>query len=202
MWIWLACQRGPEPALETSDLSPLGPNRSTWPAGEAEEMTSVTGVEGDVTWANGLGYVHAPLEAVWDAALDPEVGVDRRVVSEWSVVDDPVEGLDASYRVTQEIPDLITVEYELWWRHERQGGSDEAPDRVVIVYDKTDGTQFIESLRGSLVLERGADPDVTEVDLQEEIVAPRQDGTTQVAFQQDFFASLVEVAHGRPLPDW
>lgn len=194
---------GHEPlVLETAELSALGANRADWPRpGQPEALWVTSGGDDELWWADARGYIHAPLAAVWHAALDPEVGVDRREVSDWTVTPDPVPGLAASYRVDLLVEDVITVEYELWWRHELQKGTEADPQLVVAVWAKTDGTPFIDLLQGSLVLRRAGD-DLTEVELQEELKAALRDDATVVSYLQDFFASLVAASHGQPLPVW
>lgn len=202
------CGHHGEQDLAVSELSPLEPNRAPLPEGTADDpfpetLSIVSGGEGKAWWAHGRGYVHASPADVWAAARVPEVGVDRRAVAEWSVTYDPVDTLDASYRVQNVVHDVVTVEYELWWRHELQAGTAVEPELVVARWDKTTGTMFIDELAGSLVLTPVADdPTVTEVDLIQQFEAPMRDDSTMVAFLEDFHASLVAAAHGDPLPTY
>lgn len=202
-----ACH-GTEADLAVSELAPLEPNRAPLPEGTdadpfPEDLAIVSGGEGKAWWAHGRGYIHADPGEVWAVARVPEVGVDRRAVAEWSVTYDPVDTLDASYRVQNVVHDVVTVEYELWWRHELQAGTVIAPELVVARWDKTTGTMFIDQLAGSLVLSPvEGEPAITEVDLIQEFEAPMRDDATMVAFLEDFHASLVAAAHGEPLPTY
>ena len=215
------CRSGPGLPLEIDALTPLEPNRAPAPdpVGDdpyPEVLEVVSGGDGDPWWAHGRGYVQAPFADVWAATIDPDVGVDRREIDEWTVTDDPRATLDASYRVENVARDVLTVRYELWWRHERQTedpatadgdeGDDSAPDPVVTSvtrWDKTDGTNFIDLLAGSIVLRpvEGA-ADVTEIELIEHLDAALRDDETIASYLRDLHASIVAAAHGEALPSW
>lgn len=192
--------------LDTDELQPIEVNRAPLPEaidGDAypETLSFVSGGGGDGWWAHARGYVHADTATVWAAALDPEVDVDMREVDEWSVTDSPFPSLDASYRIHNVVNDVITVEFDLWWRHELQGGTEEAPELVVALWDKTDGTMFIDLLKGSLVITPvEGETAITEVDFVEHLVAPMRDDQTLVTALSDLHADLVARAHGSPLP--
>jgi hypothetical protein len=198
----LGC-RTPPVAIEIAQLSPLEGNRAPLPAGDhPETLEVVSGGEGGLWWAHGRGYVRAAPEVVWAAAMVPEVGVDRREVDEWTVTEDPRGTLDASYRVDNVVHDVLTVSYELWWRHERQDADGSAP-RLVTRWDKTDGTTFIDILSGSMELIAVAgEPDLVEVSLIEHLDAALRDDETIASYLRDLHASLVAAAHGEPLPTW
>ncbi len=66
-------------------LEPLGPNQAEWPEDEAEELRFTLGSTDDYDWVHALGFVHAPIEEVYAALLDPAVDVDRREVDDWAV---------------------------------------------------------------------------------------------------------------------
>ncbi|MEZ4239937.1 MAG: hypothetical protein R3F59_28060 [Myxococcota bacterium] len=70
----------------------------------------MSGGEEGLWWAHLRGFVRAAPEDVWAAAVDPDVGVDRREVDEWTVEDEPRATLDASYRVENTVHDVLTGE--------------------------------------------------------------------------------------------
>lgn len=206
LWSALACHADRDAEARELALAPLEDNRAAWPSsGDGsypEELSVVSGGDSDLWWADARGYIRAPIASVWEAALDPEVGVDRREVDEWSVEQDPQAGLDASYVVHTTVKDVITVDFDLWWRHEVQDGTTDEPVEVVAVWSKVDGSSFIDILQGSMVLREVRGEEVTEVELEEQLKAALRDDATLVAFLDDFFASLVAASHGEPLPVW
>lgn len=200
---WLVgCGRG-EILPPPDTLAPLDDNRAPAPSAVEgdpypEVLSVVSGGDSDLWWAHARGYIHGSTDEVWTAARDPEVGVDRREVDEWSVTE-ATDGFDASYVVHNTVHDVITVNYDLRWLHELQEGASDDPQRVVTVWEKTDGTTFINTLEGSLVITPVTD-DVTEVAFVEHLDASLRDDQTLVSYLQDFHASLVAATHGRPLP--
>ena len=199
--LWAGCGRndvGPTP----DTLAPLDDNRASPPTSDGEPypevLSVVSGGDGGLWWAHALGYIHASSGDVWAAARDPDVGVDRREVDEWTVTSTS-DGFDESYVVHNTVHDVITVNYDLRWLHELQEGTEAEPERVVIVWEKTEGTGFIDVLEGSLVIRPVADG-VTEVGFVEHLDATLRDDQTLVSFLQDFHASLVAAANGRALP--
>src|SRR5690606_15028493 len=93
------------------------------------------------------GYVHAPLAETRAALEDPEVGVDRREVSEWGVELGVEPEYEVSYVVHTIVHDIVTVEYALTWRH---GSAGEAA--AAVRWQKTEGSSLIQRLEGSIVL--------------------------------------------------
>jgi hypothetical protein len=204
-WVIAACGGSDGADVPTGALAPLEDNRASWPDpvdGDPfpEVLSTVSGGDSELWWAHGRGYLHTGLDRAWEAALDPEVGVDRREVDEWSVSREPPGELDASYVVHNLVRDVLTVEFDLWWRHELQQGEPDAPELVIATWTKTKGTPFIDVLEGSLVLRPGPEEGVVEVELVEHLKAALRDDETLVLFLEDFHASLLAAVHGRPLP--
>lgn len=187
-----------------SRLAPLEDNLAPLPGpvdGDPypEVLEVVSGGDSDLWWAHARGFVKAPSGVVWAAAREPAVGVDRREVDEWTVEFDTVEGFDDSYTIHNTVKDILTVEYDSTWVHELQKGTEDAPERVVAQWDKTDGTTFIDLLAGSMVL-TPVEAGVTQVDLIEHLRASLRDDQTIASYLRDLHADLVATAHGRPLP--
>jgi hypothetical protein len=203
--LWTGCSN-PDPIIP--DLAPLDDNQASLPTGGAgdpypEELAIVSGGDSDLWFAHGAGYLHASVLDAWTAALDPDVGVDRRKVAEWSVEQNPQPDVDASYIVHQTVHDVITVDYDLWWRHEVQAGTVEEPEQVVAVWSKIAGTPFIDILQYSLVITpvEGED-EIVALDLIGQLKAAADDDSSLVSFFGDFHASLAAVVHGEPLPTY
>lgn len=206
MWfvLSLACSGHDSNEPFPTHLAPLEDNRAKLPApldGDPypERLSVVSGGNSDLWWAHGRGYLKAEASVCWQALLDPEVGVDRREVDEWSITYDVAPQFDASYVVHNVAQDVLTVAYDLTWLHELQLGSASEPEEVVGVWDKTDGTTFIDILEGSFVL-RAVEPEVTEIEIIEHLKAPLRDDATLVSYLQDLHASITARIHEQPLP--
>lgn len=193
------------PAPAPDVLSPLEDNAAHAPVPDGDDpwpevLSIVSGGDSELWWAHAVGFVKGTPEEVWTAARDPEVGVDRREVDAWTLTE-VEDDFDASYIVHNTVNDVITVNYDLRWLHELQGAEPDDPLRVVAVWEKTEGTSFIELLQGSIVL-LPESPGVTRIELVEHLEAPLRDDQTLVSYLQDFHGSLVAAVRGDPLPTW
>lgn len=206
--LFLAGCWGDEKTKFPEGLEPLEENTAPAPAGTAEDphpetIELVDGTRMGFAWVHGRGFVHAPITTVWAAAREPEVCVDRRKVARWSVehVEMPDEQYDFEYVIHNEVDDVITVEFDITWRHGAVEGTLEAPELVVANYQKTWGTTFISILRGTVVL-TPVDETTTEVALVEHLRASASDGTEVRSYLRDYFESIVARSHGAPLPTY
>ena len=189
-------------------LEPAGDNVAEYPTPEGddaypEKLTLVTGTNDSYAWANAKGYIHAPLADVWAALQDPEVVVVRRKVDKWSVTDDVEPEYEVSFRVSETVYDLITVDFQVTWREgtvERSAPA-EAPTSVIAVFQKTWGSTVIESMKGSVLLKR-VDDGTTAVETVEHLDALMSAEESVASYQPDLFASLKARAHGQPLPTY
>lgn len=185
--------------LEQDNLAPEVPAIDGEPFPEA--MTLVSGHDEDEerTWAHLRGWVRADSSQVWSALRELEVMVDRRAVDEWALVEESRHPeFDFSYVIAHTVNDVFTVSYDLTWVHELQQGSLDTPERVIARWDKTHGTGFITQLSGSVVLRR-VDSGLTEIQLQEHLVAARDDPSLIEAALTDLYADVVAASHGDPL---
>lgn len=186
-----------------SGLEPFTDNVAVFPdavSGELPEDVDIQLGNGDAwDWANARGYVRAPLSDVWAAVKNPDVGVDRRAVTDWTVTFDVEPEYDVSYDVHERVVDIVTVEYDLTWREGLvPSGRD---DLVVARWQKTDGTSLISVLEGSVVLTPVEDG-VTGVEIVEHLGTPQDDRDRLEAFFLDLFASIAAASHGDPLPTY
>lgn len=201
LWSLLACR--PEEVTFPDRLSPLEENLAAWPDPATESLSVVSGGDPDLWWAHSRGYVHASPAEVWAALADAEVLVDRREVDVWEVTDEPLPAFDRSWLVHLVVQDVITVDYDLTWAWEIQLGDPGAPERVVARWDKTDGTPFIDVLRGTIELEpHPDDPEITGIAVVDHLKAALRDDRTLVQYLEDLHQSVVAAAHGDPLPTW
>jgi hypothetical protein len=184
-------------------LEPLEENRARRPTADGdpypEVLALVSGDTGDYAWGHGRAFVKADLATTWAAIRTPEVCVDRRQVDEWTVVLDTEPEYDFSFRVHNLVDRLITVEFDVAWRHGAVDGTREAPVLTGGRWSKVEGSTTIEILRGSIVA-RAVAEGVTEVEFEEHIKA-LIGGTEHIeSYLTDYFASIVAQAHGQPLP--
>lgn len=166
-----------------------------------EALRMESGMISAYDWVQARGYVKAPLSAVYLAMQTPEVVVDHREVDRWSVMHASEPEYDRVFVVHNEVDDIITVEFDLTWRFGITEGNDDAPREAVATWQKTWGTTFISILRGSVVAREVA-PGVTEVAIVEHINAAERGPETIEPYIRDYFANLVEVSHGRPVPTY
>lgn len=189
-------QLGP---LEAVNLAPEVEGTPGDPFPEALAFTSGEDTENDRWFAHARGWVHADCGAVWEALRVHDVMVDRRAVDEWTVEDNPLPEFDFSFLVHNTVFDLVTIRFDLTWVHELQEGSVASPELVVVRWDKTDGSGFIDLLSGSVVL-RGVDDGLCEIELIEHLRAPQRDDQTLVQYLTDLHAELVATVRGEALP--
>ncbi|MGE0790002.1 MAG: hypothetical protein AB7S26_30285 [Sandaracinaceae bacterium] len=189
---------GLEPLEETNLASP--------PAGTPEdpfpEVLSMTrAMVGPRTKSvHAIGFVHRPLADVWEALRDPDVGADRRTFARWSTTADVEPEYDFSYVIHSVIEMVITVEYDVTWRHGVIEGTVEAPIFVSARYQKTDGSTVIQRLEGGVLL-REVEPGITRVEIIEYLRTINGSEHDAIeSFLQDMFAELVIRARGEPLP--
>lgn len=179
-------------------LEPLEENRAEPPASQdepfPEDISLAHGNASNWDWAHGRAYVHAPLARTWEALRDIDVCVDDGRVDRWSATTDVEEGYDYSFRIHNEADDIITVEFDITWRQSAVEGSVDDPELVAIRYQKTNGTEFIDLLEGSIVL-RPIEDEVTELDMVEHLEAAAG-GTPEIeAYLRNVFTDAVAFVH-------
>ncbi len=178
----------PEPAPVGGDTTP-------------EALGTTIGDGGDFEYAHGRGYIHAPIAAVWEGMKNPATVIDRRRVAKYEVTRDVETGYDVSFRVHNTVNDIVTVEFDMTWRQGVVQGTVEEPEVVVARSAKTAGTAYIDRLEDSVVLTKISD-DVTQYEHVREVDAATSTPEDIENFVKDLFASIVAVAHGRPLPTY
>ena len=145
-------------------------------------------------WVHARAFVHAPIARTWEALRDIDVCVDNGRVDQWSVTYDVEEGYDYSYRIHNVSDDIITVEFDITWRHGAVEGPLDDPDLVAIRYQKTNGTEFIDLLTGSILLHE-IDEGITELEMVEHLDAAAA-GTAEIeAYFNDIFGDTVAFVH-------
>lgn len=205
----LACT-GKEAVHEfPAGLEPLEDNRAPVPEGTdddpyPEELSLVSGHDetSDYGWAHAIGFAHADLRDTWAALQDPEVDIDRRRVQEWEVTEDYESGYDNSYLIHNVSHDIVTVTFDIAWRHGAVEGTADAPELVAIRWQKVEGTEFVTLLEGSALLEP-VDDGVTQISLVEHLDSAGSGEEEDVeAYFTDLYASVLAWLAGEPLPTY
>lgn len=199
----LACQKNvatPFPA----GLEPLSDCTAGFPGGEGaqpEEALATSGEGDGHLYAHVCGYVHAPVETVWEAIQDPDVVTDRRRITEYELVGTDLDpDYDVSFRLHYLVEDILTVEYDVEWR---QGvweyGDQGQVQSVAARFQKVEGSSLIELIEGSVVLAATEDGHTSF-----ELISHHQSlGYTADELQlkaTDLYDSVVAFSHGDPLP--
>jgi hypothetical protein len=189
------------PGLET-----LGANQAKFPAGATgdahpEAILIVTGETNDYVWVEAKAYVHAPTASTWEAMRTPEVCVDRRHVSSWTVTENVESGYDYSFVIHNTFDNVVTIQEDLTWRQSHIEGPLEDPDTVVAVYQKTNGSDYISRDAASFVA-RKIDGMTTSLELIGQLGAVGSGISDEESYIRDYYASIVAKAHGQPLPTY
>jgi hypothetical protein len=187
------------PGLEPLETSTAV--RPTAAAGQQcpEAVNVVTGEASEYTFAHGRGCVHGTLAQVWEAMRDPDVGVDRRRVGEWTVTRNVEPQYPVSFRVHNVVHDIIDIEFDLTWRLGPIEGTNDEPRVVSARYQKTYGSTYIQVLAGSVVA-RPLDTGVVELEVVRHLKGTGVGAAEAELYLRDFFASVVARVHGAPLP--
>lgn len=188
---------GLEPLEETTAAAPEPLPGDPYPEG----LVLLVGETPEYHFAHARGYVHAPLETVYAAMTMPDVCTDFRQTDRHVVTLDVEPDYDHSFMIHYEVDEFITVVFEVTWRHGIVLGPNERPDITAHTFQKTFGTTFISLMRGSIVATR-IDDNTTELQLVEHISAASGGSDNIMQFLRDFYANVLAVSHGDPLPTY
>jgi hypothetical protein len=202
------------------DCTPLDPtNKATppdmLPDGGYPEMINIVDMnEGNglaYSWADGEGYVLAPVEKVWEALQQPGVVADRR----------QLETTDGGYVITKSGFDKtcdwsfilqsttnsanLGFSYLVQWRGAHTAGSATEPTAAIVCGDLTQsgvilgGTDAMSILSDSIILTT-INENVTKYAAIRHRGPLEDNGMVCHQFVQDVFNSVVAFVHGQPLP--
>ena len=125
---------------------PTGSSADPYP--QEINLDSVTTDE--YTSVQARGYLHKDLLSAWEKIRVPEVYVDVNEVTTYSVDEISSDLYDYVFVVHNEVEDIITVNFDIEWRHGALSGDINDPQGVAIRWQKTEGTNHISLLEGSL----------------------------------------------------
>ncbi|QQR88906.1 MAG: hypothetical protein IPJ88_11830 [Myxococcales bacterium] len=190
-------------------LEPLEENLAGVPAeldGDPfpETLNMISGSKDGYDWVHARGFVHAPVAEVYAALSTPLASVDRREVDRWEIVEEQPESelYDFVYTVKNTKNALITVHYDVQWRHGVVERTDDGePDITATRYQKIWGTSYIDLLEGS-VLAYGRDETLTELEFVHHLDATRA-GVSQIkSFIGDYYADVLAIVRDTPMPEF
>jgi hypothetical protein len=187
-------------------LEPVGENTAPPPAGSPddpypERQSMVMGERGDVAYVHARAFVRAPIARVWAAFRVPDVVVDRRGITRFTVTHDVEDGFDVSFRTRYTIEDVVTVQFDVTWRQSATEGTAAEPLRVAMKYQKTWGSSFIRRMTGSIELLAETD-DVTSIAWVQELDAVRTGPEDVASWCRDMYANVLAHVRGEPLPTY
>lgn len=208
------CALGKEVTAFPPGLEPLEANTATWPEAQGgerypEAQNLNTGDADDeelgveYSWSHARGYVQRPIHKVYQALVVPRVNADRREIDSYEVTYDVEPAYPYSYVLSNVVNDVLTVEFDVTWRHGATAGSEDEPEEIGTRWQKTEGSTVIEILRGS-VRTFPVEDDVTAVEmvLHQRSLQRGFDADRTRAYLQDFYVALLAEAHGEPLPEY
>lgn len=201
----MGCRKDVERSFP-DEIAPLEDNTAKAPKSQREgDIDVVCGedTESDPSyyWCHAKGWVEAPVADVYAATQEPDVNVDRREVSEWTVKWDVDPDADVSYRIDQVVKNIITVEYSVLFAHTVHEGTEDDPEVTWCVFDTVEGDNVIEVFRGSIVLiER--DEGLTEFQYIEHLKTPMRNEEQVEQTIRDVYADVIAHVHGRNLPEF
>jgi hypothetical protein len=194
----LACVKD-APTNDTGDISvdlaPIAKNTAEFPADQIETLNTVVGVSGSTDWVHGKGYVHADIESTWLAFQDPLVLLDRRMVSEYEIEWDNRPEYAVSFRTSNVVPNVVTIEFDVDWWQDRV--SDE---RIAGRYAKVNGTPFISRMEGGFLL-AAVSENVTSIEIIGELEAAQRGTDPLVSYWTDVYGDALATVHGEDLPE-
>ena len=189
-------------------LEPLEPNKASWPSGSGypEELSCRSGTAedadvGEYTWVHCKTYVNRPIEDVFAAYKEPRVVTDRRAVDAVRFTWDVEPEYEVSYKVSNTVNDIITVEFDNVWRHGDVDGYEDEFTMAGSRWQKTFGSEVIELLRGSIVTTAVDDRNTgLEIVLHQRTL--QEDEPFMMEYISDLHADIIAAANGKALPTY
>ena len=137
---------GLEPLEEIQVDLPAGTSADPYP----QELNLSSGETDEYAWVQARGYLHQDIISGWEKIRDPEVYIDIDEVTEYTIDDVSSDLYDYVFVVHNSVDNIITVAFDVEWRHGALSGDVNDPGIVAIRWQKTEGTEHIGLLEGSL----------------------------------------------------
>lgn len=184
---------GLEPWEELTLLPPAGTAGNEFP----EELEVTSTKRADYHSVQGAAYLPFALEDVYVAMREPDVTVDHARVDRYTVETNVEPQYDFSHVIHNEVDDIISVDFDVNWRFGTEQLGDET-QRVAGRWQKTRGTQFISTLRGSVIATPVAD-DVTMIQILMQLDAAAEGDGPAKAFVRDYHHNISATLRGEPI---
>lgn len=186
-------------------LEPLEEIRVGLPEGEDyPEDVEIFSEDGEeYAWVHARGYLHLSLEDAWTVLRNDLVYVNQRTVAEYTVTEMDSEVYDYIFVVDNRVDDIVPVEFTNEWRH--VGNLDEKGDvsDVVVRWQKTEGTDFIQLMEGSVeIIPVDGEDAVVEIRIIEHLKATLDQEANAVEFVTDMAERWRLVGAGQPIPEY
>ena len=180
-------------------LEPLEENTATWPADQAETLSTATGEDADYYWAHARGYIHTDTDAVYPCLREDPVDVDRREVASWTVQDDVEDGYEHSYAITSFVENIIDIEFTDTWRHGSTRDADGSTALIISAWKMTEGNDYMYLKEGSILTEVAGEG-VTSLEFAGHLSAALRDAETIETYMLDFYSDLLACVAGEDYP--
>lgn len=206
VWIFSACLT--QDSIEKdfpSILEPLEDIRVGLPEGDGypEEVNIISQDGDEYAWVHARGYLPVSLDEAWTALRNDLVYVNQRTVKEYTVEEVHSDIYDYVYLVDNEVQDLVTVEFTNEWRHVGNVNDKGEVSDVIVRWQKTEGTDFIQLMEGSVEIIPVEDEDsVVEFRIIEHLQATLDQEANAVEFVTDMAERWRLVLEGAPIPEY
>jgi hypothetical protein len=186
---------GDETTVFPDGLDPLeSVNKAQAPAPAAgdpypQKINMVSGSNDQYDWVHARAYVHAPLAKTWAAVHDAMVTTDF-TLSKHSYDFNVEPQYPISYVIHYEVDDLVTVNFDVTWRHGVATGTADAPQVTAGRWQKTWGTTYIRLLQGSVV-GRKVDDNTTLIELIQHLDATDAGTDTITKWFNNYFNQIL-----------
>jgi hypothetical protein len=206
VWLFVACWS--EDVVEKefpTILEPLEEIRVGLPEGDdyPEEIEVLSEDGENYAWVHARGYLHLSLDDAWIALRNDLVYVNQRDVAEYTVTEVDSDEYDYIFVVDNKVQDIVPVEFTNEWRH--VGNLDDKDDvsDVVAFWQKTDGTEFIQLMEGSVeIIPVEGEDAVVEIRIIEHLKATLDQEANAVEFVTDMAERWRLVGHGESIPSY
>jgi hypothetical protein len=193
------------PVASTTGYEPLETCTAPWPTPTTtdpypETQTMASGTRDGVAWAHSRAYVHATIAATWAALQDPNVC--RIHGPTWTVTPNVEPQFPVSFLLhyVQGSP-IGDVKWDIDWREGPLEGTVDQPTSVGCLYQKTNGTTFIEQQTGSIVIASvDGDPSVSSLEMVSWLQATGQGPSDSTGTLTDLYGAVIAKVHGLPVP--
>ena len=140
-----------------------------------EVWNSTSENEGDYAWAHGRGFLRGSIDVVWQRLRSADVFINHEEVIEYRITNVAPTEYDYHFIAYNRSENIVEVEFENEWCHGALESRDGQIERVGVRWQKISGTDFIQSLEGSIQIIRieddNLDFDVVEVQVIEHLTA-------------------------------